>query len=273
MRFRALIWLVAVFTLLGPPVHAEEATNPGDTRRDFVAAAVPDRLPLAARDAAGTLQGFDIEVAEEIAKRLGGGVTFVTPGWEQILSGRWDGQWDYAVASITPTERRKENLDFPGIYRFDAAVLIVRQGDKRIAHPAEASGKSIGVMADTTFQKYLQHNLSLYPDAAPPVRYVIDKPQIRTYPNNEAAIQALVNGKVETVLTTFVTAKEAIERGLPIQMIPGFLYLEPVAVAIAKGDPSFAARIQESVDAMRQDGSLAAMSIKWLGIDLSSALP
>src|SRR2546425_978663 len=47
-------------------------------------------------------QGFDIDVATEVAKRLGVQVAFVTPSWDLITAGHWNGRWDVSVGSMTP---------------------------------------------------------------------------------------------------------------------------------------------------------------------------
>ncbi len=86
-------------------------------RGTVIAAAVPDTLPQAGLDKEGNLEGFDIEVTREIARRLGLPVKFVTPGWETILAGGWGEAFDIAVASITPTEERARRIAFPAAYR------------------------------------------------------------------------------------------------------------------------------------------------------------
>ena len=64
------------------------------------------------------MDGFDISVAREVAKRLGVGVEFVTPDWTIITSGNWKGRWDVSIGSMTPTKARAEVLSFPGVYYF-----------------------------------------------------------------------------------------------------------------------------------------------------------
>ncbi len=241
-------------------------------RGSFVAAAVPDQLPLAARDASGTLTGFDVAVAEELGKRLGLPVRFVTPGWSTILSGKWDGKWDFAVASITPTPQRSQALDFPALYRMDAAVVVVRKDDERMQRPQDASGKAVGVKGKTTFERYLRHELTL-DELGGAIAYVIDNPKILTYSGKDEALQALEQKKVDAVVTSRATAESAQKSGQAIRILPGFLLFEPVAVATAKGDPEFDAKIADTMEAMRADGTLSRLSTEWFGIDLGTIIP
>ena len=59
----------------------------------------------------------------------------------------------------------------------------------------------------------------------------------------------------------------------PLRVLHGFLFFEPVAVAIDKGDPDFAAKIGDTVRAMRADGTLTNLSEKWFGIDVAGIVP
>ncbi|MBK8432961.1 MAG: transporter substrate-binding domain-containing protein [Chloroflexi bacterium] len=68
--------------------------------------------PQSFLDDSGKFVGFDIDVATEIAKRLGVEVEFITPDWDLITAGNWGGQWDMSVGSMTVTTGRQEVLDF-----------------------------------------------------------------------------------------------------------------------------------------------------------------
>jgi len=271
MRLRLGICLVAVCLVFSTLAEAGEVLERARARGSLIAAAVPDALPLAARDSAGTLRGFDIEVAQEIAKRLGLAVEFVTPSWQEILAGGWARRWDFAVASITPTEQREKTLDFPAVYRMSPATLVVHEHNSSIQSPQEASGKTIGVKADTTYEQYLDHDLTIYKGEPPPA-YVINDPVIRVFPDKASAMAALVEGdgvNLDAVVTSLAHAQAAIAIGTPVRLVPGFLFFEPLAVAIERGDPEFGAEIERVVDAMRDDGTLSELSLTWFGMDLS----
>lgn len=263
--------LFAAATLAGT-AFADPVMARAEARGALIAAAQPDQLPLSAVSTDGKLVGFDIDVANELGKRLGLPVAFVTPGWERILAGNWGGDWDFAVASITPTPMRAEKLDFPALYRMDAAVVVVRRDDKRFQRPQDVSGKTIGVKAKTTFERYLRHELHLDGMGGALV-YLIEKPKIATYPGKDEALAALIGNKVDAVVTSRATAEAAQKAGEPIRILPDFLFFEPIAVATDKGDPEFDAKIAAAVEAIRADGTLSRLSTEWFGIDLGTIVP
>lgn len=274
MRFRLPAALVALLLLSTVTTVAGAADTPVAEASGgaLVAAAVPDQLPLAVKNAAGELTGFDIEVAEALAKKLGEPVSFVTPGWTNILAGSGKVTWDYAVASITPTAKRAEHLSFPALYRMDAAVVVVRKDETAMERPQDASGKKIAVKDSTTFERYLQHQLSL-DEGGEAIAYVINDARIKTMPSNGDALKAVVDKKADAAITTIAIAEAAKKDGMPIRVLPGFLYFEPVSVATHKGNPAFDQKISDAIESLRQDGTLSALSIKWFGIDLGTIIP
>lgn len=161
---------------------------------------------------------------------------------------------------------------FPAVYRFDAAALVVRKDDTTIERPADASGKVIGVRQGTTFENYLHRNLVIYgnPDV---VTYLIADPKIRTFPDREEVVNALTSKRVDAIVTSFGLAENDIKNGAPIRIVRGFLFFEPVAVAVDKGDPAFAKAIGEAVRGLRADGTLTKLSEKWFGIDVAGIVP
>ena len=73
----------------------------------------------------GEYEGFDIDVATEIATRLGVDVEFTDPAFEAVVAGNWGGRWDMSVGSVTVTSDRMEILDFTQAYYYTPAQMSV----------------------------------------------------------------------------------------------------------------------------------------------------
>ena len=274
MRSRIRLWLAAICLIVAVPVHADDVMQRAQTRGALIAATAPspDLLPQSARDDAGRYTGFDVDVANAIGKQLGLPVQFVSPGWNEVLAGDWGDRFDFAVASITPTEEREQKLLFPAVYRFDAAALVVRKDNKTIERPADASGKTIGVREKTTFENYLRRDLVIYGNPGA-VTYLISDPKIRLFQDRDQVVKALLDKKVDAIVTSLGLVEADIAAGAPLRVVRGFLFFEPVAVAVDKADPQFARKIAEAVKAIRAEGTLTALSEKWFGIDVAGIVP
>ena len=95
------------------------------------------------------MDGFDVDVAREIAKRMGVEIEFITPSWDIITAGNWNRRWDMHVGSMTPTKVRAEKLAFPAVYYYTPAAVGVHKSSK-ISTVAGLSGKKVGTGTGTT---------------------------------------------------------------------------------------------------------------------------
>jgi polar amino acid transport system substrate-binding protein len=253
-------------------VHAGEVLDRVTSKGVLVMSTDPEYPPQSSLDENNEFVGFDIDVGRQIADRIGVDIEFVTPSWDVITAGKWAGRWDVSVGSMTPTAARREVLDFPAIYYYTPASLVVHADNDSIATPADANGKTIGVGVATTYENYLKKDLVIDAEGAPPFEYRIDDANIQTYDTDLLALDDLRLGdgvRLDGVVTALPTAMDAIEKGYPLKIVGDPLFLEPLAVATDKGDPEFAAKLAEIVDAMHQDGTLSELSMKWYGADLT----
>jgi len=228
--------------------------------------------PQSSLNSAGEFEGFDIDVGREIAERLGVDIEFVTPGWEVITSGKWNGRWDLSVGSMTPTAERAEVLDFPAVYYYTPASLAVHEDNAKIATPSDASGQRIGVGVATTYENFLRKDLTIYGEHVPPIDFVIDDAQIQTYETDLNALDDLRLGdgvRLDAAMTALPTILAAIKGGYPLKVVGDPLFREPLSVATEKGDEAWNAKLAEIIGAMRDDGTLRELSEKWYGADLT----
>ncbi len=218
------------------------------------------------------MDGFDVDVAKEIAKRMGAELKIVTPAWEVITAGRWGGRWDISVGSMTPTKERAQVLDFPAVYYYTPASFVVHE-DSKAASVADLNGEVIGVCGGCTYENYLKKNLVIDAEGAPPFEYAVTPGEIRSYETDTNVFDDLRIGdgkRLDAGLSALPTIEEAIKNGYPLKVVGDPVFYEPLSVAIDKGDAEFGAKVAEIIAAMRADGTLTRLSTKWYGVDLST---
>jgi len=215
------------------------------------------------------MEGFDVDVAREIARRMGVGIEFVTPSWDHIIIGDWNRRWDLHVGSMTPTEERAKKLVFPAVYYFTPASVAVHE-NSNLSAISQLNGKRIGTGANTTFERYLQKNLVIDSDAAPAFSYQIDNPQIQSYETSLLALDDLQlepGQKLDAVIIAMPAIMQTIGEGYPIRIIGDPIFYEPLAVAIDTGDEALAQKLEDIIGWMHKDGTLSKISKKWYGVD------
>jgi polar amino acid transport system substrate-binding protein len=221
----------------------------------------------------GEFKGFDIDVTEEIAKRMGVDVEWMTPSWDVITAGSWNGRWDLSVGSMTVTPERSKVLHFSPPYYYTPAAAAVHEDNTDITNlDTDLDGKRIGVCAACTYEFYLDRSLNIPGN----YEFVVDDPQIQTYDTDSSAIQDLALGdgvRLDAAMSSLTTLQEAVDSGTPIKIVGEPLYYEPLAAAIDKKSPAdpqpFVDEVSKIIKEMHKDGTLTELSNKWYGYDLS----
>ena len=220
----------------------------------------------------GEYEGFDIDVATEIAKRLGLDVAWEAPAWDVITAGSWNGRWDTTVGSMTPTNDRQEVLYFTEPYNYTPAVVVVGAGDESIADlENDLDGKKIGVCAGCTYEQFLNKELSI---DGYEFDFVVDDAEVAGYDTDTTALQDLANGRLDAVITSVTTAQGYIDAGNPVKIVGDPVFYEPLSVGFDKSSDPSSESLYEAVDQivadMHADGTLTAFSEEWYGLDLTT---
>jgi polar amino acid transport system substrate-binding protein len=219
------------------------------------------------------IDGFDIDVSKEIAKRLGVEAKFITPDWDVITAGKWNGRWDVSVGSMTATKSRARILDFPGTYYYVPYVFAVHNKSTVSDHKA-LNGKTIGVEGGTTSEDYFSQALAIETTDVPPVVYDVKTEKMKTYAGSVGPLDDLRLGdgtRLDAILTQRSTLDAAVKKGYPLRAVDNtVVFFEPLAIATDKGDPELKAKLGEIIGEMHKDGTLTKLSDKWYGVDYST---
>ena len=219
----------------------------------------------------GEYEGFDIDVATEIAKRLGVEVAWETPAWDVITAGSWNGRWDTTVGSMTPTNDRQEVLYFTQPYSYTPAVVVVAADDEEVSDlSTDLDGAKIGVCGGCTYEQFLNKELNI---EGYEFDFVIDDAEVSGYDTDTTALQDLANGRLDAVITSVTTAQGYIDEGNPVKIVGDPVFYEPLAVGFDKSSDPSSESLAEAVDGivgeMHDDGTLSEFSEEWYGLDLT----
>jgi polar amino acid transport system substrate-binding protein len=221
----------------------------------------------------GEYEGFDIDVATAIAEKLGVDIEWQEPSWDVLIAGNWNDRWDMSVGSMTPTTERAQVLDFSPAYYFTPASVAV-SATSDITEPSELSGKTIGVCSGCTYDQYLQGSLEI-PDYTFDYGVITD-PVIKGYDTDSTAIQDVVSGRNDGVMSATPTLQSAIDKGKPIKIVGEPLFYEPLSVAFDKSseldDATLVDAVSNIIEEMHADGSLSDLSMKWYNEDLTVSM-
>ena len=224
----------------------------------------------------GEYEGFDIDVATEIATRLGVDIAWEAPSWDLIIAGNWNDRWDMSVGSMTVTPERSEVLWFTPAYYYTPASVAVHADNTSIQDlTTDLDGKTIGVAGGTTYDYFLQKTLEI---PGYTFDFIIDDAQIVTYDTDSTAVQDLTLGdgvRLDAAISSVTVIQGAIDKGKPIKIVGDPIFYEPLGVAFDKAsqlDPSsLLEEVSAIVDEMHADGTLSDLSMQWFGVDFTTA--
>ena len=220
----------------------------------------------------GDYEGFDIDVATEIANRLGVDVAWETPAWDVITAGSWNGRWDTTVGSMTPTNDRQEVLYFTEPYNYVPAVVVVQADNDDVTDVStDLDGATIGVCSGCTYEQFLNKELDIEGYS---FDFVIDDAEVSGYDTDTTALQDLANGRVDAVITSVTTAQGYIDEGNPVKIVGDPVFNEPLSVGFDKSSDPSSESLWEAVDGivaeMHEDGTLSDMAEEWYGLDTTT---
>jgi polar amino acid transport system substrate-binding protein len=222
---------------------------------------------------AAQMTGFDVEVAKEIARRLGLEPCFVTPPWSQLVAGSWGDNWDIHVGSVAMTYERLKVLYFSQPYYATPTVILIHTRNSIYKTPEDLSGKRIGVCAGCTFESYLQGTLQIPGET---IEYRIQNAQIIAYENEDPAIEDLSLGdgvELDAVITILPKALAAIQAGRPVKLIDDPVAFEYISVTLDRSTRRDPARllneITTAIQQMHHTELLNKLSIQYQGLDLT----
>ena len=204
----------------------------------------------------GKLVGFEVDMLEELAKRTGMKLEYITVPFSGIFTGLQSGQWDLASSSIWITEKRLAEMDFADPY-YDSDIAMMTSKDSKIKSLADMKGGKFGADTGSMNDQWLKDNQEKYGPY-----------EVTNYDSPTDAFLDLQAGRVDGVVADAPTAlyyvQENADAGLDVPFLMGIGF--PQAWAFRKADP-LAMAVNDVQNEMKQDGTLAAIYKKWFGKD------
>ena len=245
--------LAASFAALA---EGEDALARIQARGTLIIATEGNWSPWTYHDENDELVGLDIEIGKLIAAGLGVEPEFQETDWDSILAGVDTGRFDIACNGVGYTEARAEKYSFSTPYVYTHKVLVVSADNEDIKTVDDLAGKTTANSASSTYAAIAEEHGATV-----------------TYVNTLGeTIQLLEQGRVDATVNAQVSIEDYLrehpDAGIKIvQVMDG----DPVAYPVSKGEDTdtLIAAIDDILEAARQDGTLAEISLKYFGLDLT----
>lgn len=240
-------------------VESKNAVETLKERGTFVLGLDDSFPPLGYRDNNNEIVGYDIDLAKEVAKRLGVNFKAQPIDWDakemELETGKIDCIWN----GFTITEERKNALSFTKAYLNNDQVLVVRK-DSGIKSLADMKGKTVGLQSGSSAQEAVNDN----PNFASSVGNTV------MFKDNITALNDLDIGGVDGVVMDSVVANYSIvQTKKPFVVIDESLANEGYGIGFRKSEPELRDEVWNILLEMQKDGTVEAIGKKWFGKDIS----
>lgn len=208
-----------------------------------------------------TPTGFDVAVGKAIAEKLGLEAEFIDTAWDGIFASVDTDKYDCIISAVSINDERKENYNLTEAYVANKLVMVTPQ-DSEMASPEDLAGKTVAVQGETTADYYLQelnaNGLGC---------------EILQYDQVLNCFTDLKSGRTDAVLTDSVVAayylgEDADAYKTAWENTEG----EPMAICLKKGNDELTAAIENAVNELYEDGTMAEIAKEHFGSDITEGL-
>ena len=193
----------------------------------------------------GSFEGIDVEIAGKIAEKLGLELVVDDMDFGSIITSVQTGKSDIAMAGMTVTDERKQNIDFSDTYATGVQMVIVPI-DSDIESIDDLQGKLIGCQESTTGYIYCSDDYG--------------EDMVTAFPNDANAIQALLSGKVDAVVIDSQPAQEFLAQNAgKLKMLSTEYVSEDYAIGISKDNTALRDAVNNALKELIDDGTVQSI--------------
>jgi ABC-type amino acid transport substrate-binding protein len=206
--------------------------------------------PFETQDKQGNYLGFDMELIKMVAAQLGMECKIQNVGWDGLIPGLMNGNYDCLISSMTITPERKKQINFSTPYFAIQQAIVVKASNTTVKTLNDLIGKTITAQNGTTGDM-------LYASK-------IKNAKVKRFDTNPQAVQELLNNNADAAIMDNLVAFNAVRKtaGLKVVQLKN-VAKENYGIGIKKGNNQLLTKINKALAALQQNGKLPALVNKY----------
>jgi len=244
MKIRNLLLTLAATLLVAGTAFAAPLTVATDTNFP----------PFEFKDASGKHTGFDVELWDAVARKVGLDYKLQPMDFNGIIPGLQTGQLDVGIAGMTIKPERAKVVDFSDGYYNAGLLILVRSDENAIGGVEDLKGKVVATKLATTSADFAKERAHAK--------------DVKLFPNNDAMFLELLSGGADAVIfDSPVIADFMRKAGKGRVKVVGPLYMgQSYGIAFPKGS-KLVSKVNAALKELRADGTYAELYRKWFGTE------
>jgi polar amino acid transport system substrate-binding protein len=216
--------------------------------------AYPANPPWENKKEDGSFEGFEVDLVNEIGKRIGAEMHIQDLGFQALFAATSSGRIDMAISSITITNERLGSQSFTqGYYDSDMALATAKDSD--VTSLADMQGKPVGVLSTSTGETWAKENMEKYGFT-----------EIKGYNAQQDLLLDVQAGRAAGAISDIAGMQFAFMQMPTMHVVERIKTSDRYGIMMQKDSPNLQ-RVNDAITAMKEDGTLAALHKKWLGVD------
>ncbi|NMP28108.1 cystine ABC transporter substrate-binding protein [Rahnella sp. SAP-1] len=261
LRRRLLLGAMAVTLTTGIIGHAsaasEDVLSKVKQRGTLIVGLEGTYPPFSFQGTDGKLTGFEVEFADALAQHMGVKAKLSPTKWDGMLAALESKRIDVVINQVTISPERQKKYDFSTPYTVSGIQVLTKKGNEgQYANADALKGKKVGVGLGSNYEQWLRAN-------QPGV-------DVRTYDDDPTKYQDLRVGRIDAILVDRLAALDLVKKTGDTLAVAGKPFArQESGIAVRKNNPELLAAINQAIADMQKDGSLAKISNKWFGADVT----
>lgn len=211
--------------------------------------------PHAMPDLSGGVVGFNVDLANEIGKRLGVKMNITAAQWSGLLPAMQAGKYDFIVAPTTITQERSESMLFTEGYLNTDFLFAVKKGAPKITSLEGFKGKIISVNKGSVYDSWVREQEAT-------IGW-----KVQSYGTQTDALQAVVAGRAFANVAGNTAVAWAVTKLPQLELSYNYTTGKLFGMPFRKDDVETRNMVEEVIECMKLDGTFSAMSVKWFGVE------
>lgn len=260
MKYRFVMLLViSTLIMLAGCQMAEEASflDKIQTANKVVVGTSADYPPYEYVDEAGNMKGFDVELMEEIAKRMDVELEWQDMPFDSLIAAVQEGKIDMSIACFNYSEERDKEVDFSDeYYTSQDAFIVTNDFSGEFIAPEDAANFKVGVQSGTVQDDWLTGELV---DTG-----LLSEENLSRYERVDQAALDLQAGRIEILMADDVPAQAIVNQYENLKIIyTGVLSTGPINIVLPEGAGDLQDEVNRIIAELQEEGFIDALAVKY----------
>jgi len=257
-----IISIILITTLLAACTQSGPASVLDKIKKDgkVLVGTSADYPPYEFVDSTGKKTGFDIELMEEIGKRMGVKVEWVDMPFDSLIAAVKEAKIDVSISCFNYDEERAKEVGFSKAY-FNSEDSFIANKDftGKIEKPEDVAAYKLGVQSGTTQDTWIKENLI--------DKNLIKEENVQLYERVDQAALDLAAGRIDILMADYVPAKALLKANPGFQMLlhEAIASAGPLNIVLPLNDEKVKTEIDKAIDTLQTEGVIDQLAAKYFG--------